>query len=361
MNDWFEVKDHEQILSPALLFYPERIRPNIDLMINIAGSAARLRPHVKTYKCPEIVKMQMDMGINKFKCATLSEAKMLAKIAVPDVLISYPISGSNQQKFLDLVVDFPNTKFSVLVDSKEHLKSWQKRGKTQISVFLDIDVGMERTGVDPDEAMKVFQVINELGFDFRGLHVYDGHIHDHDLEQRTKAVNEVFQPVERLIDTLKSQVGDTFEIVCGGSLTFPIHAKFPERQLSPGTTLLWDQGYSTICPDLKFNIAATVLARVISKPGKNKLCLDLGYKAIASEMDQERVYFPQIPDAKMAGHSEEHLVIELADVDKWNIGDVLYGFPWHICPTVALHQQAQIIEKSKIAGNWKIEGRNRMY
>lgn len=361
MNDWFEVKNHEQILSPALLFYPERISTNIDLMIEVAGSKARLRPHIKTYKCPEVVKMQMDKGINKFKCATLSEAKMLAKIGVPDVLISYPLSGSNQQKFLDLMADFPKTNFSVLIDSIEHLNGWKRISKTQVRVYLDIDVGMERTGVVPDKAMDIFQVIQELDFDFCGLHIYDGHIHDHDLDQRTKAVDEAFQPVEKFIKTLRSQVGDTFEIVCGGSLSFPIHAKFPDRQLSPGTTLLWDQGYSTICPDLDFNIAATVLTRVISKPGKNKLCLDLGYKAIASEMDQQRVYFPQIPEAKMTGHSEEHLVIELADVDKWNIGDVLYGFPWHICPTVALHQHAQVIENSKTVGNWEIEGRNRMY
>ncbi|MDH5476517.1 MAG: D-TA family PLP-dependent enzyme [Cyclobacteriaceae bacterium] len=359
MNDWFEVENHTKILTPALLFYPERIRSNIEQMIKIAGSATRLRPHVKTYKCAEIVTMQMDMGILKFKCATLSEAKMMAEISVPDVLISYPLSGSNQQKFIELITSYPKTKFSVLVDSIEHLKSWKKLGNTPIRVFLDIDVGMGRTGVIPEKAVEIFQMIQQLDFVFCGFHAYDGHIHDSDLSLRTKTVNDAFQSVEELIT--KTITDDNFEIVCGGSLSFPIHATFSERQLSPGTTLLWDYGYSTICPDLHFNIAATVLTSVISKPDKNKLCLDLGYKAIASEMNNNRVYFPQIPDAVIIGHSEEHLVIEVGNVENWNIGDVLYGLPWHICPTVALHEKAQIIEQNRMVDQWEIEGRNRIY
>ncbi|MDH5610252.1 MAG: D-TA family PLP-dependent enzyme, partial [Cyclobacteriaceae bacterium] len=148
---------------------------------------------------------------------------------------------------------------------------------------------------------------------------------------------------------------------CGGSISFPIHANHPERTLSPGTTLLWDKGYGTHFPDLGFDIAAVMLTRVISKPGANKLCLDLGYKAIASEMQQPRVVFPQLGEVKIAGQSEEHLVIETPEAEQWNIGDVLYGLPWHICPTVALHERATLIENKNVVGYWEISARKRQY
>jgi len=69
---WFEVGNVGEVDSPALLIYPDRIASNIDRMIQIAGSAQKLRPHVKTYKMAEIVKMQLAAGIDKFKCATIS-------------------------------------------------------------------------------------------------------------------------------------------------------------------------------------------------------------------------------------------------------------------------------------------------
>ena len=75
--NWFEIKNSDEILTPALLFYPDRINANISEMIRLAGSADRLRPHVKTYKCPEIVQLQLDSGISKFNSQSLSSSTAL--------------------------------------------------------------------------------------------------------------------------------------------------------------------------------------------------------------------------------------------------------------------------------------------
>jgi D-serine deaminase-like pyridoxal phosphate-dependent protein len=129
-------------------------------------------------------------------------------------------------------------------------------------------------------------------------------------------------------------------------------------ECSPGTCVFWDAGYASKLPDLGFEPAALVLTRLISKPGVNRVCLDLGHKAIAAEMPPPRAQFLNLEDAKAVMHSEEHLVVETARTGL-KLGDCLYGIPWHICPTVALYSEAVVIEKGRIAGRWKVAARDR--
>lgn len=358
MKQWFEIAQTDKLLTPALLFYPERIARNIEEMIRIAGTASRLRPHVKTYKCAEVVSMQMDKGIQKFKCATLAEAEMLAKTGAQDILIAYPLVGPAIYKFLELRKTFVKSEFSVLIDHPDQIQLWLKSGEN-ISAFIDVDAGMHRTGIPMNDAQNLYeQIIASAKIAFKGWHIYDGQIHDKAIKDRKISVAKAYSGLEELLTKTNTKGA---EVICGGSITFPIHANFPERTLSPGTTLLWDQGYAESFPDIPFEIAATVATRVISKPGMHKLCLDLGHKAVASEMKTAPVFFPQLPDASIEVHSEEHLVIKTNQAENWNIGDILYGFPWHICPTVALHNQAGIVTNQMITDFWTIEARNRIY
>lgn len=361
MDYWFEVNNADKILSPALLFYPDRIKANITSMLNIAGSPLRLRPHVKTYKCKEIIQMQIEAGISKFKCATLAEAYLLGEAGASDVLIAYPIIGPNQAKLIEINRQFPGTKFGCLVDHPAHLIEWQNSPHKGISLYIDLDPGMGRTGIQPTSAMNMLDQMIALKLPFGGLHVYDGQIHTSDPEERKKETEKSFTLAQSLIVPVQKKIGSDFEIVCGGSITFPIHALYPERTLSPGTTLLWDYGYQSNFPDLPFEIAATLLTRVISKPEKNRLCLDLGHKAVGSEMKGAPVFFPQLPLANIIIHSEEHLVIETDQAPAYQIGDILYGIPVHICPTVALHEKAAVIVDNLCTDFWNIIARKRFY
>jgi D-serine deaminase-like pyridoxal phosphate-dependent protein len=148
-------------------------------------------------------------------------------------------------------------------------------------------------------------------------------------------------------------------VVAGGSPTFPIHARRPDVECSPGTTVFWDSGYGNKLRDLDFLPAALVLTRVVSKPGANRLCLDLGHKAIASEMPHPRVQFLNLSDANPVTHSEEHLVVETGQAEQFRIGDCLYGVPRHICPTVALYSNAIVIQDQRVASSWKVAARER--
>ena len=75
MDSIYDFIGAEKISSPALIFYQEKIERNIEKAVHMAGGANKLWPHVKTHKSPEILRMQVEAGITKFKCATIAEAE----------------------------------------------------------------------------------------------------------------------------------------------------------------------------------------------------------------------------------------------------------------------------------------------
>ncbi len=172
--------------------------------------------------------------------------------------------------------------------------------------------------------------------------------------------NDSFAMVTALVDDLNRLGIEPVKIVAGGTPTFPIHAHREGVELSPGTLLLWDYGYSSSFADMEFLHAAVLLTRIISKPGKELLCLDLGHKAIASEMPQPRIKLFGLDNYEIVGHNEEHMVIRTSKADNYKIGEPLYGIPWHICPTVDRHDSAFVIENNFFTKQWIIEARKRM-
>ncbi len=360
---WYRLANAHEVTSPALLIYPARVEENIRRMIAIAGGAERLRPHMKTHKLAEIIRLQLALGITKFKCSTVAECEMVAGCGAPDVLLAYPPVGPNIDRLLELVKYFPGTAFSTLADDTVALRALAGKfadAKLTLEVFLDIDCGMHRTGIEPGSAaIELYRLIASLpGVKPGGLHVYDGHIHDHELATRTAVCEAAYAPANALRQQLL-QALPVPRVIAGGTPTFPIHARRSDVECSPGTCVLWDAGYGTKVPDLDFLPAALLLTRVVSKPGGQRLCLDLGHKAVAAENPHPRVIFPDLPDAKAVTHSEEHLVIETARAHEFAVGDCVYGIPWHICPTVALHSEAFVVQEGRAVTRWKITARAR--
>src|SRR5690606_25709007 len=142
-----------------------------------------------------------------------------------------------------------------------------------LGVFLDLNVGMDRTGISPGEAAKeLYKEVHRLpGLQARGFHAYDGHIRDPDPKERERLCADGMAPVYSLRDELQREGLAVAAIVAGGSPSFPIHARTPELEASPGTPLLWDAGYAGTFPEMPFQPAAVLHCRIISKPGKGLL------------------------------------------------------------------------------------------
>lgn len=364
-KDWYRIQNAEEVDSPALLIYLDRVKANIRTAIEMTGDVSRLRPHVKTHKCTEVILLMLDAGIRKFKCATVAEAEMLAMAGAPDTLLAYQPVGPKVQRFLSLLQTYPQTRFSCLVDNEEAAtriaKAATEAGFT-VPVFIDINAGMNRTGIAPGRlAVALYQSIaRQQGLQAMGLHVYDGHIRNPNLQARTLACREAFAPVEATINELTQMGFEEPLVIAGGSPTFPVHAKRSNVECSPGTFVYWDKGYELLCPEQAFLPAALVLTRVVSLPAENRLCLDLGHKSIAAENDLlHRVHFLNAPALKPVGQSEEHLVMEIGKGHSYKIGDTLYGLPHHVCPTCALYEKAFVVESGRVTGAWKTVARDR--
>jgi D-serine deaminase-like pyridoxal phosphate-dependent protein len=364
MSNWYEINNIDQVDSPALVIYPDRVKENIKTLVSSIDNVDRLRPHIKTHKSLEVSRMMLDAGIKKFKCATIAEAEMLAVAGATDILLAYQPVGPKAERLAALKKKSPNVVWSCLIDnlnSAKEISTIFSILDLRIDVYIDLNVGMNRTGIVPEDAYNLFAECQLLkGIDIVGLHAYDGHLRDTDLSLRTKKSNEVFARVVELQKKIASNFGKQLIIVAGGTPTFSIHSKRKEIECSPGTFIYWDKGYEQILQEQHYLHAALVISRVISIPAENIVCTDLGHKAIASENPlQNRVYFLNASELEPIGHSEEHMVFKNPGSKKYSVGDVLYGVPFHVCPTVALHDCPSIVENGVVKNQWLTDARKR--
>ena len=366
--DLYRLRDPSAVFSPSLLFYPELIRRNIAHAVEIARSPDRLRPHVKTHKTREITRMELDAGVTKHKCATVAEAELLADCGSPDVLLAYPLVGPNPRRLARLARKFPGTRFSTLADhpaAAEALSAAATAEGVTLGVLPDLDVGQHRTGIAAGPAAReLYELIARLpGLTPAGLHVYDGHNHQQDPAEREAAVKALLEPVLALRAELEAKGLPVPRLVCGGTPTFPVYAKLdlPGLECSPGTFVLHDAGYGGKFKDMSgFTPAAALLTRVVSRPTPERLTLDLGTKAVASDPPAgSRCVLLNVPDYRPLTHNEEHLVVETPAAGQFRPGDVVYAIPMHICPTCALHRAALVVENGEVTGEWAIAARDR--
>ena len=361
--NWYTINNINDIDTPALLIYQDRVKQNIEQAISYVQSIEQLRPHVKTHKIKEVTKLMMAVGITKFKCATIAEAEMLALCKAKDVLLAYPLIGPKILRLRALRAKYPNTMFSCLTDNPEAAKQLSDCFlDTPLSIYIDVNVGMNRTGIDPKKALDLFQYCTDLkGINVIGLHAYDGHIHDTNLHLRQQNVDKVAALIgiaQRAVERFSQK---KMKIVAGGTPTFTLHgARHKDIEVSPGTFVFWDKGYSDMMPDFDFLWAGLLATRVISIVNETKLCLDLGHKSIAAENPLPRIHFLNVDNATPIGQSEEHLVVEVPDTEPFKVGDVWFGVPIHICPTVALYDKVQVVEHGRVTESWWVVARDRM-
>jgi D-serine deaminase-like pyridoxal phosphate-dependent protein len=353
--------DFSHIESPGLLVYPEIVAKNIDYVLALVNNNPdRLRPHIKTHKTQEVNEMMMRAGIYKFKCATIAEAELLAISEAKDVLLSMQATGTTLARLIKLVQQYPNTQFSCLIDdvnAAEEIQSICLQQHVNLHVFIDLNVGMNRTGILPEHASNLIQYIDSASHvSLKGLHAYDGHIRDEKIDMRKAHADKDLESFRNLVAGLDREL----ELVVGGTPSFLVHCQNPAYVCSPGTFVFFDAGYAKLYPENSIDFAVEIVARIISKPSPTTICIDLGHKSVAPENPiQNRVRFIDYPEWELLSQSEEHGIVEVGSHEHLPIGQVIRMIPYHICPTVALHQSLQVIENGNLTGLWEVKARNR--
>ncbi|MGW9684256.1 D-TA family PLP-dependent enzyme [Flagellimonas sp. 2504JD1-5] len=364
-DNWFEIKNVDAVDSPSIVLYNEHLKFNIDEMAALVNNKTdRLMPHIKTNKMPEVLKLLLAKGISNFKASTIAEAEIAAEVGAHSVLIAHQLVGPKMDRFLNLMKHFSSTHFSTIVDDTETallLNKKAQENQLNVNIYIDINNGMNRSGIKIGPALdSLLLVIRDCkNLQFGGLHVYDGHLRDPEFSIRNKKIESGFKDVTVYFDALQ-KIYPNIELVCGGTPSFTSHLLRESRITSPGTCVLWDWGYSAKLTEQNFKYAALLVARIISKPTEGIVTLDLGHKSVASENPiDKRVKFLNIDNYELLSQSEEHGVLKVSNWQELKIGDVFYGVPYHICPTINLHDEVSVIENGQKIASWEITARKR--
>lgn len=365
MSEWYKIDNIEAIDSPSLVLYEDNLMYNLhNMLAMVDGDTTRLMPHLKTNKMPKIIDRMIALGIKNFKASTIAEAEIAAREGAHSVLIAHQLVGPKVNRFLALCNHFPNTSFSTLVDNVGSAKALNDRAidaQIVVDVYIDINSGMHRSGIAIGPGLEILlkTISNCKGLQLSGLHVYDGHLRDSNFQNRKHQIEEEFEPINNLFERLKPTQPD-IKLICGGTPSFTSHKHQKNRITSPGTCVLWDWGYGEKLKEQDFKPAALLICRVISKPTRGIVTIDLGHKAVGSENPiYKRVRFLNLERYELISQSEEHGVLSVSHWDTIAVGDVYYGVPYHICPTVNLYDEVSLIQNKKKIDTWEITARQR--
>ncbi|MDA6072231.1 D-TA family PLP-dependent enzyme [Flavobacterium sp. AC] len=365
-DNWWKINSEIRIDTPFLAVYEDRIQSNIERLIeSVNGETQKLRPHIKTHKIGEILDLFKTYSINKIKCATIAEAELAAIHEIQDVLLAYQPVGVKKERWISLIQKYPNTSFSTIGDNLDSAKALNKIAKEndlKLTVYLDLNTGMNRTGISihKDWSALIYEILELENLHFAGIHIYDGHLKGY-AEERIAAASNSFFSINERIETIEQKLGYELKIVAGGSNTFPFYATQKNVECSPGTFVFWDSNYQIHLPEQNFEPALVIVGTIVSKPTNATFCIDIGYKAVASENPiDKRLVILNDENLIPTSHSEEHLIIENKGKNEYAIGDTIYAQPYHVCPTCALYDSVQVVNAAhQICDQWQVVARSR--
>lgn len=357
----------ERVLSPALVVHLDKVRSNLRRVIEHAGDASRWRPHVKTTKIPQVFAEMARAGVRDFKCATTREAALLADalrqegIDDGDILLAYPLVGPALVRLGRIAEEHPEMPLSVLCEEPARVAEIPP----QLSVFVDVNPGMNRTGIPMANVEEILAVAGAAGERFRGVHFYDGHMYDLASADRRRATFACYERLLELVSALESAGHPVSEIITSGTPTF-LHAlafeAFTElgetrHRVSPGTVVYHDMGSEQGNPELVLTPAATLFTRVVSHPSAALVTCDAGSKSIAADVGDPCAFVIGHPHLVAQPPSEEHLPLHVTSGERPARGTPLHLAPTHVCPTVNLAEQVVLMDGGAVQDVVRVSAR----
>lgn len=357
----------DELETPAFLVYEDNVRHNIQEVLRVCGSPERVVPHVKTHKSAEVLKLQMEAGMTSFKCATLKEAEMLAEGGVREIIIAYPLLHTKKiRRLMTLKQKYPATDIKVIVSRPEHLLTLSEAAGAyggKIGVYIDLDTGMRRTGVQPGGNAGDFYALaaRTPGIETIGVHVFDGQaLYKPCLSERKALVNLSLDYIHDLWDRAKKQRLDVLDNIVAGSWSFHLYLKEKNVRVSPGTWIYWDSRNAEMS-DLNFKIAALVLGQVIDQDiDQDTITTDIGSKAASPDQPTEsRFKVVGHDQAVLIAQSEEHGVVKL-NGESLKVGDFFLAAPGHACTTTVKYPYAVVVNSNgNVVGRYGHQARDR--
>ncbi len=351
-------RPRHDLVTPALILDLDVARRNIAAMAEYMRTVpAKLRPHIKVHKSPELARMQMEAGeALGLTTATVWEAVVMVRGGIDDILIANEVVGEEKVKALaELARD---ARINVAIDdahNAEELSAAALKAGSTLGVLIDLDVGMERCGVrTKEEALRLAERVSKLrGLRLEGMMGYEGHcMLEPDPVLRVQKAHAAMDKLMDAVDHL-SQAGFESKVISGGGTgTYNITGAHPRlTELQAGSYVVMDAFHAQLVPG--FPVALTVLGTVISRQG-HRVVFDTGRKVIGSELGLPRL--KDVPSTT-AGIAEEHLLVDVDPGYPLKVGDRVEVISGYGPTTVNLHDVYYVVENDVVTEVWPIRAR----
>jgi D-serine deaminase-like pyridoxal phosphate-dependent protein len=351
-------RPRHDLVTPALILDLDVARRNIAAMAEYMRTVpAKLRPHIKVHKSPELARMQMEAGeALGLTTATVWEAVVMVRGGIDDILIANEVVGEEKVKALaELARD---ARINVAIDdahNAEELSAAALKAGSTLGVLIDLDVGMERCGVrTKEEALRLAEHVSKLrGLRLEGMMGYEGHcMLEPDPALRVQKAHIAMDKLMDAVDYL-SQAGFESKVISGGGTgTYNITGAHPRlTELQAGSYVVMDAFHAQLVPG--FPVALTVLGTVISRQG-HRVVFDTGRKVIGSELGLPRL--KDVPSTT-AGIAEEHLLVDVDPGYPLKVGDRVEVISGYGPTTVNLHDVYYVVENDVVMEVWPIRAR----
>ncbi|MGE5594431.1 MAG: DSD1 family PLP-dependent enzyme [Hyphomicrobiales bacterium] len=343
--------------TPALLLDLDVVEANIAKMAAfLAGKPARLRPHFKTPKTPEVARRQLEAGAIGITVAKLGEAEVLVDAGLGPILMANQVLGKTKiDRLMALLAR--GADITVAVESEHNVRELAEGAKRWDQVpaaIIEVDGGMHRCGTnDPKETVALARLMEELGVRYRGIMGYEGHaVLLPDEEERREKASGSLSVVNAHAEAL-AEAGYPPEIVSvAGTGTFEIAASWPGvTELQCGSYVFMDGRYQQVLPG-RFDSALTLLTTVVSVHEGYAVC-DAGMKSLTNEFGAPRTKDGSIKAARL---SEEHAHLVGEGLDGIAVGDKIELVPSHGDTTLNLHDVYHVTRNGEVVDEWPILG-----
>lgn len=352
--------------TPAVVVDLDILERNIHTMADRAREAGvKLRPHVKTHKTPAVARMQIEAGAGGITCAKASEAGVMARAGLRDILIAYPVVGEKQLGMIMEISEYCSVTaaFDSFFGAERINGAAGARGIT-IPLYMIVNTGLDRDGVGPgEEAVDLAGRVRDLkNVRIKGVMTHEGHVYQS--ENQAQVGKTAAEAGRRLVEIAGLLRGSGFPVeeVSMGS-TPACRAGIVVDGITewrPGTYVYNDASQLSLVTPIE-ECALSVLATVVSHPAPGRFILDAGSKTLAGDklVAKGYGYIKNAPLAVIERLSEEHGVVGAERDGQLKIGQRVEIIPNHVCTVINLLDSVYVCRGEEVLDQWQVEARGK--
>ena len=367
----------ESLNTPAALIDVARMHRNIERMQQRMNSlGVSFRPHVKTSKCEQVVRAQMDAGAYGITVSTLKEAEQFFASGVRDIVYAVGIAPTKLPRALALRRQACDLK--IVADSvacAEAIVAFGREHEERFEVWIEVDVDGHRSGIEPedDALLAVARTLSHGGMHLGGVLAHAGSSYDYDThEQLVRIAEQERSRCVRAAERIRA-AGLPCDVVSIGSTPTALAAEHLEgvTEVRAGVYVMFDLVMHNVGVNDTSEIALSVLTTVIGhQREKGWAIVDAGWMAMSRDRGTQRQKRDfgyglvcrengeGLGEYLMSGANQEHGIVSRSGApdheiaQRFPIGTRLRILPNHACATGAQHPAYQAVSPDGSVETW---------